>query len=223
MGFLRLFIVKLTRHHSVADGQSRRRVIGFDMDGVITDEMVGGENIWQQEIEAYFPELRLLEPNFSFTAAYGLSLEKVDEFMKERAPSIFRAVKPQAGSKELLSALQEMGFTVHLITARETCYQEVTSQWLTEHNIQYNSLWFEDEKGILCRRLGVELFVDDYWDNCLDIRDHGIMSLLMSAPHNLGYPEKPGILRVRDWQEIGAQIADYYGLCPESMSQTLGA
>lgn len=215
--------MKFTRHHTGTDGQSLRRVVGFDIDGVLTDEMVGGESIWQQEIEAYFPDLCLLEPNFSFTAAYGLSLEKVDEFMKERAPGIFRSVKPQVGSKELLSALQQNGFTVHLITARKTCYQEVTQQWLTKHDIQHNSLWFEDEKGILCRQLGVELFVDDYWDNCLDIRDQGIVSLLMSAPHNLGYPEKPGIFRVSNWQEIGAEIADYYGLCPESMQQILGA
>lgn len=215
--------MKLTRHHRVAGDQSRSKVIGVDIDGVLTDEMVGGENIWQKEIEAYFPELCLLEPNFSFTAAYGLSLEKVDEFMAERALSIFRAVKPQEGSRELLDLLQEVGFTVHLITARQTCYEEVTIQWLTRHGFQYNSLWFEDDKGTLCRRLGVELFVDDYWDNCLDIRDQGIMSLLMSAPHNIGYPPEPGIVRVRNWQEVGAQIADYYELCWESMQRVLGA
>lgn len=216
--------VKQTKTHKSTDHQSsRQRIIGFDIDGVLTDEMVGGENIWQREIEAYFPELRLLEPNFSFTAAYGLSLDKVDRFMEERAPNIFRSVTPQAGCQEVLSQLFEMGFTIHLITAREACYEGITRQWLVDHEIRHSALWFEEDKGTLSRRLGIEVFADDYWDNCLDIRDQGIRALLVSAPHNLQYDTEDGIYRVEDWREIRIHLADYYGIQFETMQDIPGA
>lgn len=218
--------VKRTKTDRLADNQSFcQGIIGFDIDGVLTCEMVGGENIWQREIEAYFPELRLLEPNFSFTAAYGLSLDKVDQFMEEKASSIFRAVRPQAGCQELLSQLFEMGFTIHLITAREPCYEKITSQWLAEHEFKYSALWFEEDKGKLCRRLGIEVFVDDYWDNCVDISDQGVRALLVSAPHNLQCDSnsEEGIYRVESWQEIRTHLADYYGLQFGSMRESPGA
>ena len=189
-----------------------RRIIGFDIDGVLTDEMADGKNIWQQEIEAYFPGIQLLEPDFAFTAAFGLSLEEVDQFMEEKASEVFRKVKPQQGSRELIRYLLDTGFTVHLITARFPRYEEVTREWLAHHGFKPSALWFTEDKGPLCRELGVELFVDDYWENCLDVRAHGVTALLMSAPHNLGCPEEKGIYRVDNWDEIRAHVLEYYGL-----------
>jgi len=190
----------------------RRRIIGFDIDGVLTDEMVDGKNIWQREIEASFPGIQLLGPEFAFTAAFGLSLEEVDRFMEEKAEKVFSNVQPQRGSREFLSYLEARGFTVHLITARFPCYEEVTREWLARHGFKPSGLWFTEAKGPLCKELGIELFVDDYWENCLDIRDHGVRALLMSAPHNLGCPEEKGIYRVENWDEIRTHVLEYYGL-----------
>ncbi|NMB46377.1 MAG: hypothetical protein GX998_08220 [Firmicutes bacterium] len=210
-------------HQTMNTERPHSGIIGFDIDGVLTDEIVEGENIWQREIEAYFPELRLLEPSFSFTTAYGLSLDRVDEFMQERAPSIFRQVKPQAGCRELLGQLHKMGFVIHLITARQTCYEEITRQWLAKHDFGYKDLWFADDKGKLCQHLGVELFVDDYWENCLDVHNHGTRALLMTAPHNLRYQMKKGIYRVENWQEIAAHIGSYYRIRWEDAEEVSGA
>jgi uncharacterized HAD superfamily protein len=214
--------VRQKKSHQALDSTARQRIIGFDIDGVLTDEMSGGKNIWQREIEAYFPGIQLLEPDFTFTAAFGLSLEEVDRFMEERAPEVFRKVKPQPGSRELIEYLQDAGFTVHLITARFPCYEDVTREWLASHGFRPNALWFVNAKGALCRELGVELFVDDYWENCLDVRDHGIKALLMSAPHNLGCPEEQGICRVENWEEIRAHVREYYGLSGWERGQVSG-
>ena len=203
--------------------QSDNRIIGFDIDGVLTDELIEGENIWQRELEAYFPGLELLEPSFSFTEAYGLSHARVSEFMDARAHKIFRNVKPQAGCKELLDWLERMDFIIHFVTARDDRYGEVTKEWLKEHGLPYAGLWFKESKGALCRSLGIEMFVDDYWENCLDIRDHGIVSLLMSAPHNLPYSAEKGIYRVRSWREIDAFTFEYYGLDMGNLAETSGA
>ncbi len=216
--------MKRTETHIGSHSQgSPRGIVGFVVDGVLTNEMVGEENIWQREIEAYFPELQLREPNFSFTAAYGLTMEKVEEFMQERAPSIFREVKPQVDCRALLARIQKMGLTIHLITARETRYEEITRRWLAQYDIPYTDLWFEDAKGMLCKDLGIEVFVDDYWDNCLDIRNHGAIALLMLAPHNRGYQTEKGIYRVKNWEEIGAYLGRYFGLQWDSMKEIPGA
>jgi len=193
-------------------GNKPRRIIGFDIDGVLTDEMVDGKNIWQREIEAYFPGIRLLEPDFAFTTAFGLSWEEVDRFMEEKAEEVFRKVKPHRGSREFVRFLQEAGFTVHLITARFPCYDKVTREWLACHGFRPDGLWFTDGKGALCKELGIELFVDDCYENCLDVRNHGVTALLMTAPHNLDRPEEKGIYRVSSWEDIKACVLEYYGL-----------
>ncbi|NMB26404.1 MAG: hypothetical protein GX986_12835 [Firmicutes bacterium] len=199
------------------------RIVGFDIDGVLTDELAGGVNIWQQEVEAYFPGLELLEPSFAFTTAYGLSPAKVDEFMEARANAIFSKVPAQIGCKELLDGLVEMDFTIHLITARDECYKEVTKEWLERHDLPYAGLWFQESKGVLCRSLGIEVFVDDYWENCVDIRNHGVVSLLMSAHHNLTCSADEGIHRVENWQEIDVFTTAHYGLDMDNWLQISGA
>lgn len=199
------------------------RIVGFDIDGVLTDEFADGANIWQQEVEAYFPGLVLLEPSFAFTTAYGLSRAEVDEFMEARANAIFSKVPPQVGCKELLDELVEMDFTIHIITARDDCYKEVTKEWLEKHELPYAGLWFRESKGVLCRALGIEMFVDDYWENCVDIRNHGVVSLLMSAHHNQTYAVEEGIHRVDNWQEIDTFTTRHYGLDTDDWLRISGA
>ncbi|NLK09069.1 MAG: hypothetical protein GX316_10315 [Firmicutes bacterium] len=196
------------KHSDIQD----KRIIGIDIDGVLTHELVDGVNIWQREVEAYFPGLELVEPSFAFTTAYGISAEKAQEFMENRAEKIFAEVPPQTGAKHLLDRLMSLDFTVHLITARQSRYSEVTKNWLKKHKLPYTGLWFQESKGVLCHSLGVEVFVDDYWENCIDIQSYGIVTLLMSAHHNLACTPQKGIHRVENWREIEKFIAGHYDL-----------
>lgn len=202
---------------------NHHRIVGFDIDGVLTDEFASGENVWQREIEAYFPGIELLEPDFSFSVAYGLASNSVDEFMEACAARIFSEVKPQKGCRQVVDALATEGFTVHLVTARDECHADTTKKWLEKHQLRYDGLWFEENKGALCRELGIEVFVDDHWENCLDIAGQGIASLLMSAPHNLSCPSRPGVYRVENWHEISGFITKYYGLDTKLLPRTAGA
>lgn len=190
----------------------KQRIIGFDIDGVLTYEEAGGKNIWQKELERYFGGITRQQPSFSFCEAYGLTLAQVEKFMEEKAVDIFWQVPVQPGCRETLKQLQKLDFTIYLITARDPEYRTVTRQWLKKNKLPYTALWFEKNKGRLCKELGIELFVDDYWENCTEIGQYGVQVLLMTAHHNEGHPIPPSVRRVANWNDIKREIARFYDL-----------
>lgn len=189
----------------------QQRVIGFDIDGVITDEMLpDGTNVWYSELESYFGGIRQIKRSFLFTEAYGLDEESVIRFMQERAEDIFRRVPVRRGAKAVLSRLADLGFKVHLITARDCQYRDVTKEWLTRNSIPYHQLWLAKDKVTLCKQLGVQLFVDDHWDNCQALMAASIPVVMMNMPHNelLQVP----VPRVSTWSEIWDWCVRLFGL-----------
>ncbi len=188
-----------------------QQIIGFDIDGVLTDELFpDGISVWHKEIDDYFGGVQQLQRSFQFTEAYGLEEAEVDRFMRERAESVFRKVPMREGAREVLTRLTELGFTVHLITARNSEYQEVTTQWLKRHGIPYHKLWLVKEKAPLCKELGIRFFVDDHWDNCQSLLKEQIPVVMMNMPHN-ELLEVP-VPRVNTWDEVWGWCARVYEL-----------
>ncbi|NLV91657.1 MAG: hypothetical protein GX030_04580 [Firmicutes bacterium] len=186
-------------------------VVGFDIDGVITDETLpDGRSIWHREIDRYFGGVNLLRHSFFFTEAYGLTELQVDQFMEERAEMVFRQVSPREGVQEVLGRLLNLGFEIHLVTARHCQYRQVTTEWLQEHRVPYSQLWMTEEKDELCAELGVRFFVDDLWENCQALLQRDIEVAMMTVPHNQGL-DVP-VPRVSTWNEVWDWCVKVYSL-----------
>lgn len=178
-----------------------KHIVGFDIDGVLTDETLpDGSNIWTKELETYFEGICQVRRSYLFTEAYEITEDLVEEFMKARATDIFLRVPVREGAQVVLQRLFERGFEIHLITAREPKYREVTEKWLRKQQIPYHRLWFEDDKADLCQRLGIEFFVDDRWENCRDIAAVNIPVVMMNMEHNAELDVS--VPRVSGWDEI---------------------
>ncbi|GAB6138592.1 5' nucleotidase, NT5C type [Halanaerobaculum tunisiense] len=181
-------------------------VLGFDIDAVLTDEGKGSANIWHQRICNYFDLEEKKKQVYDFTKAYDLQLEEIEEFMETEGGKIFGQVSPYTKAKEVLTNLQKQGNRIILITAREERYNDVTRQWLAEHEIPFDKLIHSQDKAASCQQEDVEAFVDDKLKNLLAIKELEIPVFLMDMDHNHHY--EGAIPRVHTWQEIEKKIEE---------------
>ncbi|MFP4017370.1 MAG: 5' nucleotidase, NT5C type, partial [Halanaerobiales bacterium] len=123
---------------------------------------------------------------------------------------LISVVKPMEGAVETLRFLDENGFKIHLITARHNKYNQITAQWLDEHNVPYVSLSYTDNKAPLALKKGVRLFVEDSSANARDLARVGINVILLDKYHNKDIEDYSRIIRVEDWSDIKTKISGYF-------------
>ncbi len=186
-----------------------KHVFGFDIDGVLTDDDNGTENTWVVECGRYF-EKEPVVASFRLDQALDLDTERIEQFFRAKGEHLLRDMPPRPGSIETLRELKAQGHTVHLITARRQGFRDLTEDWLERHRVPYDTLTMNDftdrplGKGKICRHLDVELFVDDNYDNCVDVHRHGVSVLMYYASHNRRLD--PPVPVVHDWQDIRTYI-----------------
>lgn len=189
------------------------RILGIDIDGVITDEGEADNNIWHKALCNYFKENLNREKNvYSFVEAYGLSEREMNEFINDQIENIYAGVKPYNKVSTILNSLIDKEFTIYLITARHDEFRPVTEKWLEKYSIPYHSLYHEDDKAPLAVKKNIELFIEDNYNNASEIVDQKIPVLLVNKYHNQGKELIDGIKRVDGWQEISQFITEYYSL-----------
>lgn len=185
-----------------------RLVFGFDIDGVLTNDDDGKQNIWLETAAEYF-EQDMIRPSFYIKEAFGRTTEEVLEFFAAKIETIFQEVPPRPHSASVLQRLYQSDHIVHLITARDEQHKEVTESWLRKHRFPYHSLTMSPHRGSYCKgercaELDVDFFVDDKLENAEDVAAQGIYTLLFHASHNKG--RETSLPRVNSWREIESHI-----------------
>jgi len=189
------------------------KIIGFDIDGVITDESHPNDNIWHDALCKYLGrDLERVEQSYLFTKAYDLSIDVVESFMEEKMEELIRNVKPMEGALETLAFLEEEDFEIHLITARNAKYDWVTYEWLEEYDIPYTTLMHDENKAPIAVEKGIELFVEDSASNTSELTAEGIPVILLNKYHNQNLKDSNLIFRVDNWTEINNKIIKYFAI-----------
>lgn len=187
----------------------KKRVFGFDIDGVLTADDNGTDNIWLTKASEYF-KLPVIKQSFYIEEALGVSEQQADLFFQKVVRSIITNVTIRPYCVQVLNELSEIEAEIHLITARDEKFRDLTENWLAKHKVPYDTLHMSPgsgqkySKGAKCVELGVEFFVDDNLENCIDVTNHGVHVVLFEASHNKG--RKTNITRVSDWLDIKDQI-----------------
>lgn len=102
--------------------------------------------------------------------------------------------QPEPGAAAATQALDRLGFTVLIITARGWHPQgeALTRAWLNEHGIHYDELAVvplgTNKLAALSPMHVVALAVDDHPSHVMQYRQAGIPALLMDRPWNAGLP-----------------------------------
>ena len=177
--------------------------LGFDFDGVVADT---AEAFIRLACEEYGRCDIRLEDITSFEVEECLAMDPSAIqaiFMKILLDSVGTGLKPMPGAVEVLGELSEKA-PVTLVTARP--HPEPVSEWLatvlppsTLPRIHIIAMGAHDDKPRHIRDRGLEWFIDDRAETCLQLPEHGITPIVFSQPWNKGKHQLP---TVSSWEEI---------------------
>ena len=184
--------------------------IGIDIDGVITNEKKGDENVWLRALNNYFEEkITRKKDVYSFTEAYEIPLEDLQDFLKNKLHEVYGNVGLAPRAKEIIDRLIDEGHTIYLITARHKEFRPLTIKWLQQHNIKYDYLFHEHDKAELAVEKNIKLFIEDNESNTRDLIEKGIPVILVDKYHNKSIEDYNNLYRVDDWNDIEEVLDEF--------------
>jgi len=159
------------------------QTVVVDVDGVIADfeaefcDKFGYDHREMYSLSARYPEV---------------DKSLIDEFV-ESPYSYERIIPIFGGAVALLSNLRSRGYYTVLMTARSKKLTEVTREWLEGFEIQYNELWFAQNKAVAIQEFNqmypsrkAFLLIDDCPANLEELPD-GVTGAIWEQPWNDGY------------------------------------
>lgn len=189
----------------------KKRIIGIDIDGVVTDELHPNDNVWHNELCSYLGrDIERKSDAYYFNEAYDLPMNIINKFLDERLKNIYGNARPAKGALETINSLYKKDFKIFFITARNPCFENLTKKWLKQNGFLYTELIHEDNKTPLAVRKGITLFVEDRATTASELARNNIKVILVNKYHNKQLPEHNNITRVENWSEIKENINKYY-------------
>ncbi|MDZ7672564.1 MAG: hypothetical protein U5K53_07020 [Halanaerobiales bacterium] len=192
----------------------KKRIIGIDIDGVITDEYsLYNRNIWHHYLCNYIgKEIKRKDNIYNIYEAYDLPKEVLDNFLKNSLKDIYIDLIPNKGVKDVLEDLKKNDFTIILITAREEKYRKITEDWLDKYGIVYDKLIHRVNKVPCAKDEEIQLFIEDDQNNAESFLNNGIGIILFDKKHNRDSKDIKNKYRVNNWQEAKKLIYNFFNI-----------
>ncbi len=181
----------------------KRLTIGIDIDGTITDPFY-----WLDLANEYFG--KSVRPEeitiYEIGEVLGLKKEEYIKFYEDKKVEIHWKAGVRQGAKEKLWSLFE-DHESYYITARDESLYDLTREWLDEHELPMGKLHtlgshFKVEKA---KELGCDVFIEDRYENAVELAEEGINVLLIDCSYNR-QPLIPNMIRVKNWEEVAVAI-----------------
>lgn len=196
----------------------KKIVVGIDADGVLTD--MSGFLI--NDGRKYFKK-EPVDPNaYHIRDIFGVSKRKETIYgLRGGLQRYCTQLEPREGCKEVIYKLNEEGYALHEITARKfttktgiigTYYRKLFERWLKKHDLKFESIEYCSEeysprdKLLGCKKLNVDVMIEDKPDVALYLAQNGVNVLLVDAPYNKDLNHE-NIKRVYNWEEIYKEIS----------------
>ncbi|MFW5962577.1 MAG: 5' nucleotidase, NT5C type [bacterium] len=190
------------------------KIIGVDIDGVLTDTGRGSSCFWDKELSQFVgKKVKRVNNCFDFAKAYELDVDIVESFFEVRFPYIARTVSVSQKASEVLREFKNHGFIIHLITARGKKLHKITVDWLEKNNIPYESLSHTKSKGELATEKKCSLFIEDCAENAVDLLKYDIPVILFSDWYNREWDlTAHDVERVNNWLEVKEYVFQYFNM-----------
>ena len=182
--------------------------IGIDIDDTIT-------NTWEYLIPHYAKIFNLDEKKLSKSMPYYNSVKdliSLDEYYKVLIPihnKYTSEIPLKENVKEVIDKLYKLGHTIYFITSRGSSYSnsyDLTKSYLDNHGIKYDKLYtFTKDKSDICVKENIDLFIDDSFKHCKNVKEKGIEVLMFNTYYNKEHTE---FKHVHSWNEIYEYIKD---------------
>lgn len=128
-------------------------------------------------------------------------IEEKTKFYIKHIDDITKDLELKPYAKEVLSELSKNN-ELYIVTARSDYYSKnvklLTKEFIKNNNLPIKDIYFdcfEEGKAIMCDKLNIDLFIDDYINNCLEVKNRGIKVLLFNN-------EYEGLDNVNSWLDV---------------------
>jgi hypothetical protein len=147
--------------------------IGLDIDGVLAD-FTGS---WKK----VYPEINNTPNSYYFDRRVGERFREMETngMLDEFYMNIDPLIKPE-----------EIPFEPHCYITARPISAKITEKWLDKFHFpgkKVISIGLRDSKVDAAKEAGVEIFIDDSYENFVDLNNHGVFCYLFTAPWNERY------------------------------------
>lgn len=178
--------------------------IGLDIDGVVADSFP----IFTAELNKHFGKNITHIDNYDIKEVYEAADDDLEAFFETNMEYLFTKPKPMEGALETIESWLKDGHEIIFITARKCGAEEqVTLKWFDTNSIPRDKAIFMGglSKTFAVKEHCIDVFVDDFMTNALEVASIGVPVLLLDAPYNQGKLPK-GVTRCYNWDEIRCYV-----------------
>lgn len=194
--------------------------IGIDIDDtafVTVKAMIKYGDIYDTEVvggKGTNGNLGLITNRYYLKALYGWDVQTKFQFFDTYYKNILEESYPMENAASIINDLKTKGNEIYFITARllniKNCDTEnITKKSLEKYHFQYDKLIINaSDKLKFCLENKIDIFIEDSFDTCKELEEHGIKTFLMTTKMNENIDS--GIIeRVHNWLEVKEKINLY--------------
>ncbi len=190
--------------------------IAIDIDEVLAEQLDSLIEFYKQETNIFIPKDEFF--TYDWWKVWNISLKEAIEIdYKFKNSDLFDNLEVVFGSTDAIRKLKNNN-TLIIITARPNSFKDKTLKWLNKNfedsfDKIYHSSDFHIEnennktKADFCRKLGVDVIIEDNLEYSLDCVENGFKVILLDKPWNQG-ENYENISRCGNWNEILEKIKE---------------
>lgn len=194
-------------------GHTRRRRIGFDLDGVIFDTLPEYVKICNQLAGTEYTARDLRQYSFSDVSGWNQEIANA-AYLAVAINQDYPLCNFTSWLFEQIRAREDMSPHLFFISSRISLLHRVTAEKLelcVEHPWSLHTGYHNNTKWAAVQGLNLDYFVEDSLGEARAIVDHSeCLVFLIGMPYNQG-ASYPGIVRVSDLLEVGKCLWGKFG------------
>lgn len=181
--------------------------ICIDIDGTITDAY-----FWLDLCNEYFNINVTKEQvtEYSIHKVLGVSDKEYSEFYEMYKVKMHTEQKLRENAESVIRTLSLI-HNIYFVTARDKSLTMLTHAYLRKNEIPYDDLFVlgSHYKVDKAKELNCSVFIEDNYDNAVQLSNSGFKVLLMDTNYNRK-PLNEGITRIYNWTEIYEIIKELF-------------
>jgi uncharacterized protein len=122
------------------------------------------------------------------------------------ADEAIAGARPYPHAVETVNRWSDAGHAIHIASRRAERSLTATRRWLDDIGLRHHGLSRDDDKIALCRRIGIDLLIDDSPDTLLRAVDAGILAATLRHPWNAHVCDASPVTCATDWRELARAL-----------------
>lgn len=145
-----------------------------------------------------------------YVKKFKFTYEELKYFLKNIQEEIINKAKPRNNAVEIIKKLKEEKNEIFIITARDSEFHDnpyiLSQNWLEKNNIEYDKLIVNArEKGSVCKKEKIDIFIDNQLKNCLDVAKENIQTIRITKENKTC----KNVISLKNWDEIYKFIREW--------------